>query len=181
LTIKSTERTFNYHSKTGEKEFTKYHVEIVEKKEGNPTTFILTESENNKRENGLPIGNALVSRSAEFVAKYYELEGSQVTIFAEMRNGNFTKYSFLDFSPTIDAKPGIDFAPGGKVEVLREYVENEVAHTERWKQPPTVEFNWEEASLTPHSKVVQNPDKQQEQTKEPEQRQRQGKEPEREL
>lgn len=171
MTIKSKERTFNYRNETGEKQFTKYHVEIVEKKESNPSTFILTESEKNKRENGLPIGNALVSRSAEFVAEYYELKGSQVTIFAEMRNGNFTKYSFLDFRPTIGAKPEIDFAPGGKVEVSREYVENEVAHTERWKEPPTVEFSWEEASLTPHSKVVQNPEKQQEQTKksEPEQ------------
>jgi len=173
LTIKSAERTFNYHSETGKQGFTKYHVEIVEKKDSNPTTFILTESEKNEREKGLPIGNALVSRSAEFVAKYYELEGHKVTIFAEMRNGNFTKYSFLDYRPTIGAEPGIDFARGTKVEVSREYVENEVAHTERWKQPPQVEFNWEEASLTPHSKVVQNPDKQQEQRKEPE--------PEREL
>ena len=173
MTIKSRECTFNYPSKTGKKEFTKYYVESVEKKEGNPSTFILTETENNKGENALPIGNAIVSRSAEFVAKYYELEGHKVTIFAEMRNGNFTKYSFLDYCPTIGAEPGIDFARGTKVEVSREYVENEVAHTERWKQPPQVEFNWEEASLTPHSKVVQNPDKQQEQRKEPE--------PEREL
>ena len=173
MTIKSTERTFNYHSKTGKQEFTKYHVEIVEKKDSNPTTFILTESEKNKRENGAEIGNALVSRSAEFVADYYDLKGHQVTIYAEMRNGDFNKYSFLDFRPTIGAKPKIDFAPGGKVEVSREYVESEVAHIERWKQPPQVEFNFEEASLTPHSKVVQNPDKQQEQTKE--------QEPEREL
>ena len=168
MTIKSTEKTFNYPSKTDKQEFTKYYVEIVDKKEGNPTTFLLTESENNKRENGLSIGKAIVSRTAEFVAEYYELKGSQVTIFAQMRDGNFTKYSFLDFRPTIGTKPEIDFAPGGKVEVSREYVENEVAHTERWKQPPQVEFNFEEASLTPHSKIVQNPDKQQEQTKEPE-------------
>jgi hypothetical protein len=173
LTIKSKERTFNYHSETGEKEFTKYHVEIVEKKDRNPTTFILTESENNKPENGSPIGNALVSRSAEFVAEYYDLKGSQVTIFAGMRNGNFTKYSFLDFRPTIGAEPEIDFAPGGKAEVTKEFVENEIAQIEKWKELPQVEFNWEQSSLTPHSKVVQNPDKQQEQRKEPE--------PEREL
>lgn len=158
MTIKSTERTFNYQSKTSEKEFTKYHVEIVEKKEGNPTTFILTESENNKRDNGLPIGNAVISRSAEFVAEYYELKGHQITIYAEMRNGDFTKYSFLDYRPTVSAKAEIDFAPGGKVEVSREYVKNEIAQIERWKETPQVEFNWEEAGLTPLNKFVQNPD-----------------------
>ncbi len=104
----------------------------------------------------------------QFVAKYYELEGHQVTIYAEMRNGNFNKYSFLDYRPTIGAEPEIDFARGRKIEVSREYVETQISEIERWKQPPTVEFNWEEATLTPHSKVVQNPDKQQEQTKEPE-------------
>ncbi len=116
----------------------------------------------------MPIGKNLISGAARFVAEYYELKGHQVTIFAELRNGNFDKYSFRDFRPTIGAKAEIDFSPGGKIEVSREFVKNEIAQIERWKEMPTVEFKWEEASLTPHSKVVQNPDKQQEQRKEPE-------------
>lgn len=166
MTIKSTERKFTNPGKTGDERITKYYVETVERKNSNPRTFIITESENNKK--GFPIGDNLITNAASFVAKYYELEGHQVTIFAEMRNGNFNKCSFRDYRPTIGADPQIDFIPGGgKIEVSREYVENETAKSERWKQQPQVDFNWEEAGLTPLNKFVQNPDKQPEKKQEP--------------
>lgn len=173
MTIKSTERKFVNSGHTGEKEITRYYLETPEQEKRNPSTFIITESENNT---GLPIGDNLIFGAARFLSDYYGLEGRRVTIFAERREGDFHQCTFRWHRPTIGAELQIDFIEGGgaKIEVAREYVENQAAKIESWKQQHNrqVDFNFEEAGLTPLSKFVQNPDTEQPQQKQQKQEQK---------
>jgi hypothetical protein len=147
LSIRYENRAFENPGQTGDKTFTLYNLEIVEMERQMSNTFVLTESKINE---GSPIGDNLITNTArtmvgwskklvelEVIKPEQALQAHQVTVFAEMRNGNFYKCAFREYRPTQDPEPVIDFtnSGGAKIEVTREFVLQKIAELENWKSP----------------------------------------------
>ncbi len=171
MSIKITGLIFENPGQTDDKKFTIYDFEILESEKGFHRIFIIRESEFNE---GSPIGDNLILNAASaMVDRSKKLDGfqvlennqglqaHQVTIYAERRDGKFTKCSFREYHPTQDPEPVIDFTKegGAKIPVSKEFVENEIAQTESWKHREP-EVKWEEQSLKPPPReieIVPNP------------------------
>lgn len=171
MTIKTKEREFEHPEKNGEKQITRYHIEIIEQETRNPSTFLITESVN---KTGAEINRNLVFATARYLSDYYDLKKRQVTIFAEKRDGDFYQYKFTHYRSTIGAPLEIDYISrgGARIEVSMEHVEKQVSEMESWKHKYSrqVDFNFEEAGLPAQNKFLQNPDTEQKQEQKQEQK-----------
>jgi hypothetical protein len=173
--------TFENPGQPDDKRFTVYDLEIVEKEKGFQSTFIIRKSETFEGK-GSPITedlilntvSAMVDRSKKLNGLQVLEDGQglqvhQVRIYAERRDGDFDKCSFREYRPTIAAKPEIDFTKegGSKIRVSKEYVEQQVADIESWKQREP-EHKWDEMTLTDPRKIeiVPNPNIKQERNQE---------------
>lgn len=157
---------FENPGQTDDNQFTIYDFEILESEKGFHRTFIIRESPHNE---GSPIGDNLILNAASaMVDRSRKLDGlqvlennqglqaHQVTIYAQRSDGRFTKCSFREYHPTQDPEPVIDFTKegGAKVPVSKEFVENQIAQAESWKQPEP-EVKWEEQSLKPPPREIE--------------------------
>jgi hypothetical protein len=105
---------------------TTYNLTIAYREGAKPTQFVLTESRNNE---GPPISDTLILKTARAMARRFELEPQQPTVYAERGDGSFSLCNFKEYTRGSVEQPErfMDFQAGAaKIPVTKEYVEREI-------------------------------------------------------